>query len=239
MDPLLNYRPGRSGSRHPIVNQILEEFDPDTPGVAGGLLRLRKLKEYGAEITIDVARACIRESIARAEIIDRVRKKRDERAQSPLVYYMRLGDLVKIGWTTNLKSRREAINPQEVMATEPGNDKVERQRHKQFADLRVHGEWFRLESPLTEWIDQLKAAYGEEKDVDDRDMISTKDATKIYGVPYSKLRLWANEGRICEPERRGRELFWDAAEIEQIKDILGDRKHFPRGRTCGRLQTQV
>lgn len=217
---------GEVGSRHPLAQQIREEFDLNTPGVGHGLTRLAAMRRDGKEITIEEARACIQTYVDHHA---RLIAKAEEKARRSVVYYMRLGDLVKIGWTTNLQRRRDVINPQEVMATEPGGRQVELRRHRQFDDLRVHGEWFQLEPPLTEWIKGLKAASADEEgDVDERDMISTKDAVKIYKVPYTKLRLWADEGRICKPERRGRELYWDAAEVEQMRDLLGDRKRLPR-----------
>jgi DNA-binding transcriptional MerR regulator len=70
-------------------------------------------------------------------------------------------------------------------------------------------------------------------------LMSTKDVARIYGVPYSKLRLWADAGRICEPERRGRELYWDPAEVEQMKALLGTRKRLPKAQACRPHVTQV
>jgi hypothetical protein len=76
-------------------------------------------------------------------------------ATGEVVYYMRLGDRVKIGRSTNLASRIATFNPEELLAVEPGGATLESSRHKQFAELRTRGEWFRYESPLTEWIASL------------------------------------------------------------------------------------
>jgi len=73
-----------------------------------------------------------------------------------VVYFMRLGDLIKIGYTTNLRQRVSSINPEEVLATEPGGRARERELHKRFAALRVHGEWFRHEGELAEYISTLR-----------------------------------------------------------------------------------
>lgn len=154
-EPLVKGSRGGSDPRHPIVAQIREEFDLETPGVAAGLARLARMRKDGEEITIDVARAVIRTCIEYRVYEDR---KAEEKKRGEVVYYMRLGDMVKIGWTTNLPKRTRTINPQEVMATEPGDMKLERQRHRQFADLRVHGEWFRYEGPLIQWIQALREA---------------------------------------------------------------------------------
>ena len=73
-----------------------------------------------------------------------------------VVYYIRFGDRVKIGYTTNMYSRMMAIPHDEVLATEPGTMQDERARHAAFADLRVTGEWFRYEEPLVSHIAGLQ-----------------------------------------------------------------------------------
>lgn len=86
----------------------------------------------------------------------RIREQARERRTHPaVVYYMRVGNRVKIGFSTNLTERVSALAPEEVMATEPGDRSVEEARHRQFADLRVAREWFRLEEPLTSHVTAL------------------------------------------------------------------------------------
>lgn len=75
-----------------------------------------------------------------------------------IVYYMRVGNRIKIGYTTNLTHRLQSLLPEELLATEPGGRMLEKVRHQQFADLRCGGEWFRMEEPLTEHVDKLRAA---------------------------------------------------------------------------------
>lgn len=75
----------------------------------------------------------------------------------PLVYYMRLGTLCKIGTSTNLETRLATLNPEELLTVEAGGRDVELARHIQFKDLRQHGEWFRYEGKLQEWIADLKS----------------------------------------------------------------------------------
>jgi hypothetical protein len=75
---------------------------------------------------------------------------------SDVVYYMRLGNRIKIGCTSNLTERLSAINPEELMVTEPGHRQLEFERHCQFRELRTHGEWFRFEEPLVSHIAGLR-----------------------------------------------------------------------------------
>lgn len=86
---------------------------------------------------------------------------REMAAECEMVYYIRFGDRVKIGTTKNLRQRLTVIPHDEVMATEPGGPHVERQRHKQFAHLRVHKgahrEWFTLKPELADHIAAVRA----------------------------------------------------------------------------------
>lgn len=64
--------------------------------------------------------------------------ERADRERRAVVYYLDLGDRIKIGFTTNLPERVAALRLDQdvVMATEPGGRDVERRRHEQFADER-------------------------------------------------------------------------------------------------------
>lgn len=82
-----------------------------------------------------------------------------EQSHQPVVYYMRLGDLVKIGTTANLGARYAAINPEGLMALEFGGRRLERQRHNQFSICHHHGEWFRLGPMLAMHIVGVRADF--------------------------------------------------------------------------------
>lgn len=78
-----------------------------------------------------------------------------------LVYYMRIGDAIKIGVTTNMKARMAQLMPDELLATEPGTDELEKRRHKQFAHLRIRGERFKVTPELMDHVAQIRDAHGE------------------------------------------------------------------------------
>lgn len=63
---------------------------------------------------------------------------RRDREAGAVVYYLRIGDRIKIGFTTNLAQRVAALrlDPDAVLATEPGGRDIEYRRHLQFADER-------------------------------------------------------------------------------------------------------
>lgn len=71
--------------------------------------------------------------------------KRDNQLNPPssLVYYLRFGDRVKIGTTSQrLQDRVTNLPHDKILGWEPGGRDVERQRHDQFRLCRIKGEWF-------------------------------------------------------------------------------------------------
>jgi hypothetical protein len=72
------------------------------------------------------------------------------------VYFLQQGDRIKIGYSTNIRKRARgdafASHPVRLVAWVPGTLTRERELHQQFGDLRVHGEWFRLDDTLVEFI---------------------------------------------------------------------------------------
>lgn len=76
-----------------------------------------------------------------------------------VVYYIRFGDRIKIGTTTNLQRRLTALPHDEVLFTEPGSYELEQQRHRQFNRHLIAGrEWFEAHPDLLNFITESKAA---------------------------------------------------------------------------------
>lgn len=86
--------------------------------------------------------------------------KRERRPS--VVYYIRLSDRIKIGFTTNLPGRMLVLPHDEVLAIEPGDFQLEQARHKQFREFRVvkQREWFHAVPPLLAHIEALRAEHG-------------------------------------------------------------------------------
>lgn len=85
---------------------------------------------------------------------------------APLVYFIRNGNRIKIGTSTELKRRIRtlALRAENVALLLDGDRRLERQLHNQFKDLRIGDtEWFAYEAPLTDYIaDQNRLARKEE-----------------------------------------------------------------------------
>jgi hypothetical protein len=92
----------------------------------------------------------------RRKEIEQARLFFERRETWSVVYYARLGNRCKIGWTSNLAQRMTDIQPEELLLTERGGPLLESQRHEQFAALRVVGEWFRFEGSLVDHVEALR-----------------------------------------------------------------------------------
>lgn len=91
----------------------------------------------------------------------RARDQADQEANG-VVYFVRSGTAVKIGKTLHLEQRMRDINAPEteLLATEPGYTRRERELHRTFRRHRLNGEWFRLTPPLADHINSLRTAAG-------------------------------------------------------------------------------
>lgn len=70
------------------------------------------------------------------------------RPRVDVVYYIRYADRVKIGTSARPRQRLATLRHEELLAFERGGRAVEQERHRQFADLRLGGEWFRADEVL-------------------------------------------------------------------------------------------
>jgi hypothetical protein len=77
------------------------------------------------------------------------------------VYYVRIGDVIKIGTTGAFKQRMNTLMPDEILAVEPGGLQLERLRHREFAHLRVRGERFSPGDDLMAHIASVRAEHPE------------------------------------------------------------------------------
>lgn len=85
----------------------------------------------------------------------------DKDTPDSVVYYLKFGDRIKIGFSTNLDNRLVALPHDELLATEPGGRLLEARRHLQFKEHRITGEWFKPAPDLLAHIEQLRAAEAE------------------------------------------------------------------------------
>jgi hypothetical protein len=104
--------------------------------------------------------ARFRETVSmESEPARRMRESREGFDRTQYVYYVRLGQKIKIGYTGNLRNRLNAYGPgRELLALEYGGLELEKQRHQQFREYRATGagrEWFSQAEELLDHIRQL------------------------------------------------------------------------------------
>ena len=78
------------------------------------------------------------------------------------VYFIQIGEFIKIGWTGSIAKRRGQIQssiPYDVtlLHTILGDYELEEILHAQFQHLHHRGEWFRADTELIDYINSLKA----------------------------------------------------------------------------------
>lgn len=151
-----------------LLSRIFEQVESGSEELRLVLVEIHRLKSLGVEVTQPVADRIIEKVKLRLRPVPPRPPARPPKPRSPrgrfsdieqtgaVVYYVRIGNRVKIGTSTNLRDRLQAINPEELLALELGGHNVESRRHRQFASLRTHGEWFRYEGPLAEHIERLR-----------------------------------------------------------------------------------
>lgn len=81
--------------------------------------------------------------------------------EPPVVYYARIGNYIKIGTSTRLRSRLATLRVDEVLAIEPGGRDLEQERHRQFSVERIdlRRENFRQSQALLDHISELRARH--------------------------------------------------------------------------------
>lgn len=82
-----------------------------------------------------------------------------ERANA-VVYYIRIGDRIKIGWTGDFPARMQSLMPDDILAIEPGSMALERDRQKEFRHLQIVGERFQIRKDLLDHIARVRTEHG-------------------------------------------------------------------------------
>lgn len=219
------------------LRSLIDIDDTDLDVICDSIVLMRAA---GFDVTTpDGLRTCIEAGRRRARDLDRrvhpavqahqreqatanqaeVAARLESRAQ---VYYARTGDLVKIGYTVHLAARMATVAPWELLAAEPGGPQREHERHVQFADLRMRGEWFRYQGPLVPHVAEMRAQFGPPSlnrapaprmhMTPSRDMplLTTAEAAKIAGVAEATIRSWGSRVRVPVTRYPGG---WDVGEI--------------------------
>lgn len=104
-----------------------------------------------------------RQKRANAEAERRKAVARARANQPGFVYYIRMDDLIKIGYARDISQRMRAYPPSaELLAAHPGTEALERQIHGDMkAFLRRGREWFAPHERVMERISEVRAQFGD------------------------------------------------------------------------------
>lgn len=94
----------------------------------------------------------------------REREMRERAARQPgFVYYIRIGEHIKIGYATDVNKRMRAYPPSaELLAVHPGTLQMEKELHAQFNAYLDRGrEWFNEGKSLAAHIAQVRKQFGD------------------------------------------------------------------------------
>jgi hypothetical protein len=221
----------RKGGRLPSVARILDLIDTDSPAFG----RIASILSDMAESGVELDEAAVRIAVKLGSSDSRTFHPADTSSpaqgvnpglpmwgagadRSSIVYYIRRGDLVKIGTTTRPHARFEVLMPDEILAFEPGGREIELYRHKQFSHLRVGGrEYFHSDLALTKHVKRMRRTHGEpdpswpttgstitaiprlSRELDRPETSATATATEIaeiLGIARGRIYVWANRGQL-------------------------------------------
>lgn len=138
------------------VVKALFEIDPE------GTETAPLLDDFGAVLTqlMDQASLHLRDKVRDLKEREWLESKQffsEPKARERYVYLMRhTNGLTKIGFSSNPKAREKTLQAEdprlEMICYFQADMDVERRLHSIFQELRVRGEWFRLEERHVEWI---------------------------------------------------------------------------------------
>jgi hypothetical protein len=138
---------------------LTELVDSDDPALATVLRNAAVMLEVERDAQRRQEAERMQASQKRLDDLDQRRKQ--ALVQQSVVYYVKVGQYIKIGTTTNMRQRMLDLAVDAVLATEPGGRALERQRHQEFADLRaIRNEYFWPEDRLLDHIEQVRHQHG-------------------------------------------------------------------------------
>ncbi|MEY9995880.1 hypothetical protein ABIE67_007912 [Streptomyces sp. V4I8] len=122
----------------PSVEDRVSAIDQDDPAFMFVAAELQRVRRTGEELTPDLISTAVSAGRKKhAQYVQDEADSRPGRIPESIVYYVRRGPLVKIGYTAQPHQRFRDLLPDEILAWEPGGKAEEARRHRQFRELRI------------------------------------------------------------------------------------------------------
>ncbi len=156
---------GYSEGERPSGSALMALVDQSDPAFLAIVGVLHEMRSAGVAFDESVVKAAVALGRAQCKTAPQPEADADNSwggiGQQPIVYYVRRGDLVKIGTTKRPHQRFAELVPDEVLAWEPGSRAEEQARHAQFARWRLGGsEYFETNEVLGAHVDELRRIHG-------------------------------------------------------------------------------
>jgi hypothetical protein len=229
-----------NAGRRPSFQMLLDRAGTDSPEWPIIAALLNEMRTAGVELTepvIDAAR-----KMGAQRWADRLRGSTSETegtafmptlasTSDSVVYYIRRGDLIKIGTTTGPNGRFGDLLPDQIYAVEPGGQPEEHQRHMQFHHLRLFREWFRMAEELMAHIEMIRKLHGDpdpawptwatvtsarftpECERKSAEVITAVEAERRYGIKQNTISTLVRRGQLRRVGKQGGAYLYFADEL--------------------------
>lgn len=147
-----------------------------------------------------------------------IQSRRSALLANGFIYVLGNEEVVKIGFTTAIDSRVQAIKAHNIASIRlqlivPGSIRDEERLHNRFSDYRMHAEWFRREGSLQAWIDAPPV------NIEALRLPCTRhQATTYLGVTLSRFDELVRSGYLPAPRLMAEKLFWSLPDLDALLD---------------------
>jgi len=147
--------------RHPIINYLAEHY-ADHAGLLSVATKVNRLLDAGEDVTPTLVDLLFRDVTDDwlAQFTDRTRAnqaKVQQRKRDGYVYFLRNGERIKIGYSTDPRARAVSLSLREsdILGVIKAERRMESTLHEVWAAIRVgNTEWFHATDELLSWIDR-------------------------------------------------------------------------------------
>ncbi|MER6534703.1 GIY-YIG nuclease family protein [Streptomyces sp900105755] len=229
----------RCGPRRSVA-PLLQLVDTEGPAFARIADALQDMVDAGVELTEETVTIAVK--IGKQKHAAQSARRITEPDRRAIVYYIRRGDLIKIGTTVDPANRLGSLMPDEILAFEPGDRRIEQQRHRQFEASRVapKSEYFRQDPVLLAHVAKLLQEHGApdpawpsvatlgtgyrrtkarpELPEPAGDAVTAAEAAKTLGMNKGTIYGWARRGTIAAAgaDEKGAATFY----LNQIRFLI-------------------
>jgi MerR HTH family regulatory protein len=246
--------PGLRAS-HQALLQLIDTTDPAWPSIAAVLREMAdagvEIGEAAYEIAAKLGAHRHRHAMLNPQATRTGRPAYHQMTLAgtgdSIIYYIRRGDLIKIGTTTEPAVRFTALLPDEILAFEPGGQSGELLRHRQFDHLRCQGEYFRSAPELLEHICQLRHLHGDPDPswpttatrartrgscpvgyaalppLVSHETVTVAEASRRFGIKEHRVWGWVRRGLIGPAGRDGRRRLFYVEHIAAVRERYDNR----------------